>query len=103
MDTESSGSRKSKAMAGAYSSTYSKLQAQGQLLHPSMQLAMAEAGVSASQDLMMSGTVSAYGSLILFRQINDFLVAVREDGSLVAVQGYGSLVAVQGCEAMLCS
>ncbi|KAL0053903.1 hypothetical protein WJX82_000883 [Trebouxia sp. C0006] len=54
LDTESSGSRKSKAMAGAYSSTYSKLQAQGQLLHPSMQLAMAEAGVSASQDLMMS-------------------------------------------------
>jgi len=50
-----------------------------------MQLAMAEAGVSASQDLMMSGTASAYGSLILFQQINDFLVAVREDGSLVAV------------------
>ncbi|KAA6427377.1 MAG: hypothetical protein FRX49_02041 [Trebouxia sp. A1-2] len=43
LDTESSGGRKSKAMAGAYSSTYSKLQAQGQLLHPSMQLAMAEA------------------------------------------------------------
>jgi len=47
-------------MAGAYSSTYSKLQAQGQLLHPSMQLAMAEAGVSASQELMMSGTASAH-------------------------------------------
>lgn len=59
LDTESSGSRKSKAMAGAYSSTYSKLQAQGQLLHPSMQLAMAEAGVSTNQELMMSGTASA--------------------------------------------
>ncbi len=47
-------------MAGAYSSTYSKLQAQGQLLHPSMQHAMAEAGVSASQELMMSGTASAH-------------------------------------------
>jgi len=46
-------------MAGAYSSTYSKLQAQGQLLHPSMQLAMAEAGVSTNQELMMSGTASA--------------------------------------------
>lgn len=60
MDTEGSGSRKSKAMAGAYSSTYSKLQAQGQLLHPSMQLAMAEAGVPAGQELMMSGTLSAH-------------------------------------------
>ena len=53
--TESSSSRKSKAMAGAYSSTYSKLQAQGHLLQPSMQLALAEAAASTSQDLLPSG------------------------------------------------
>ena len=43
-------------MAGAYSSTYSKLQAQGQqLLHPSMQLALADAAAAASQDMLPSG------------------------------------------------
>ncbi len=42
-------------MAGAYSSTHSKLQAQGQLLQPSMQLALAEAGASGSQDLLSLG------------------------------------------------
>ena len=55
LETESSISRKSKAMAGAYSSTHSKLQAQGQLLQPSMQLALAEAGASGSQDLLSLG------------------------------------------------
>lgn len=44
-------------MAGAYSSTYSKMQAQGQLLHPSMQLALSEATAAGShaQELMPSG------------------------------------------------
>lgn len=47
-------SRKSKAMAGAYSSTYSKLQAQGQLLHPSLQLG--DPDLSALQaDTIMTG------------------------------------------------
>ena len=55
LEAETSGSRKSKAMAGAYSSTYSKLQAQGQLLHPSMQLAMADAAAPHSQELLSSG------------------------------------------------
>lgn len=56
--TESSSSRKSKAMAGAYSSTYNKLQAQGQLVHPSMQLALADAIAPGSQDLLPSGDCS---------------------------------------------
>ncbi|KAL3145375.1 hypothetical protein ABBQ38_001625 [Trebouxia sp. C0009 RCD-2024] len=47
--TENSSNRKSKAMAGAYSFTYSKMQAQGQLMHPSMQLALAEAAAAGNQ------------------------------------------------------
>ena len=50
------GSCKSKAMAGAYSSTYSKLQAQGQLLHPSM---LEDADMNALQaDALMTGAAS---------------------------------------------
>ena len=48
-------SRKSKAMAGAYSTTYSRLQAQGQLMHPGLQLG--DADLSALQnDTIMTGT-----------------------------------------------
>ena len=50
------GSRKSKAMAGAYSSTYSKLQAQGALLHPNMQLGDADVNALAT-DTLMAGAV----------------------------------------------
>ena len=53
--TESGTRRKSKAMAGAYSSTYSKMQAQGHLLQPSMQLSFAEAATSDNQQLLPSG------------------------------------------------
>ena len=58
LDTSESGSsRKCKAMAGAYSSTYRKLQAQGQLLQPSMQLTLAQAAAAAMdhQELLPSG------------------------------------------------
>ena len=41
-------------MAGAYSSTYSKLQAQGQLLHPSMQLDDADMN-ALEADALMTG------------------------------------------------
>ena len=41
-------------MAGAYSSTYSKLQAQGQLLHPSMQLEDADMN-ALEADALMTG------------------------------------------------
>ena len=50
--SEQSGSRKSKAMAGAYSSTYSKLQAQGQLLHPSLQLGDADLSALPADTIM---------------------------------------------------
>lgn len=53
--TESVTRRKSKAMAGAYSSTYSKMQAQGHLLQPSMQLSLAEAATLESQELLLLG------------------------------------------------
>lgn len=39
-------------MAGAYSSTYSKLQAHGQLLHPSMQLEDADMNALEAHALM---------------------------------------------------
>ena len=56
LETEGSGhgnaSRKSKAMAGAYSSTYSKLQAQAQLLQPGIQQSIADATASGSQELL---------------------------------------------------
>lgn len=42
-------------MAGAYSSTYNKLQAQGQLLHPSMQLGDADMH-QLDADTLMTGT-----------------------------------------------
>lgn len=54
-NVESSSSRKCKAMAGAYSSTYRKLQAQGQLHQPSMQLTLAEAAAMDRQELLPSG------------------------------------------------
>lgn len=53
--TESGIRRKSKAMAGAYSSTYSKMQAQGHLLQPSIQLSLAEAATLESQELLLLG------------------------------------------------
>lgn len=63
--TENSSNRKSKAMAGAYSFTYSKMQAQGQLMHPSMQLALAEAAAAGNhgQDLLPSGKLALLGAL----------------------------------------
>lgn len=55
--TEGGIRRKSKAMAGAYSSTYSKMQAQaqGHLPQPTMQLSLAEPATLESQELLLLG------------------------------------------------
>lgn len=59
LDTiESGSSRKCKAMAGAYSSTYRKMQAQGQLLQPSMQLTLTQGAAMDRQELLPSGKLA---------------------------------------------